>query len=426
VNNQFLSKWATVALEATLLILLTVSWIGGWIATRSTLNALAPGTRNVLLGFWSSKPYLWVVPILVAVTLLLVVLRYRWPLATYGAGWVVLLYYALTFPMVGANEFGSSVAFMILAFWAARSAKHIWPIAITAVTGVSLASVPLYNVQENLATTGQIQTPGLASFTATIGQVLLICMAVGAGWLVRRLLAQTGELSEQNRELELRRVQAAQAAVNDERLRISRELHDVVAHHISAMTVHAGGAQRAMATNTEAAHASLDQIAKSGRSAIAELQRMLGFLRGNEIVRDPARSPAPSLRHLAWLAESFGDLSVDIETSGDETSGDIQSLPASVDLSAYRIVQEALTNVVKHSNTPTAQVQVAINGDTTSVSIVNSDPGTTPVLAVNGTGHGLIGMKERVALHQGTLSSGPDPAGGWKVHAVLNHGGVDA
>ena len=424
-------RWAAIAGELAVLALVCGSWLGGWLSTRSTLADLPQGTRNFVLGFWSTAPYIWLVPVLTAATAVLLVLRYRWPVATFVVGAGVLLFYGVQFPLVDFAEFGSTVALVILSFWATLSSTRVWPIAAIAIGVAALSTARFYGVQENMAGSGQSGSPLLTSITETAGRVIIVAMALAAGWLVRRLRSQTNELSRQNQELEQRRLQATQAAVSEERLRISRELHDVVAHHISAMTIHAGGAKRAMATNTEAANASLDQIAKSGRSAISELQRMLGFLRNSEVANDGARSPSPSLRHLSWLADSYGDdLNVDINTTGK-----IESLPASVDLSAYRIVQEALTNVVKHGRTNQATVDVTVGTDTTSVSISNPHHGvgvngtTTNRTTVNGsrpgTGHGLIGMQERVALHQGTLTTGPVDSGSWRVHAVLNHGGVD-
>jgi len=246
---------------------------------------------------------------------------------------------------------------------------------------------------------------------------MVMAMAVLVAWLVRRMRDQAEELAERHSELVQRRSEAAQSAIVDERLRISRELHDVVAHHITAMTVHAGGASRALKTNVEAAESSLSQIASSGRDAINDLQRMLGFLRGQSEPEQEPRSPAPSLRHLDRLLSSFGD-DLDVETC---VTGPIESLPASVDLSAYRIVQEALTNIVKHSTAASARVELQVGNDTTTIDVENAGD-LVPAINGDGTGHGLIGMRERAVLHGGSLETGPNRTGGWHVHAVLRHG----
>jgi len=407
-------RWASWVLDAGLIILLAASWIGGWVATRSDLNALPPGTRAVILNFWLTSHRLWLVPILVAITIALLLLRHWRPLLSFWLGLIVLVFYALQFPMVDYAEFGSTMALLLFAGWAIMSGSAILPIAIGALAAAGAATVQYYGVQQHLADSGQSASPVLTSMSETSGRVVIVAMAMVAAWLVRRLRLQANELADTNQELIRRRSEAAQAAIVDERLRISRELHDVVAHHISTMTVHAGGAARAMTTNTEAAQSSLQQIAESGRAAIGDLQRMLGFLRG-QAADDGTRDPTPSLRDLDRLAASFGsDLQVDVELTGP-----VDAVPASVDLSAYRIVQEALTNAVKHSEAQTASVAVSVAPSQTSIEIVNNQ-----VNGSNqpGTGHGLIGMSERVALHGGEFVAGPTFAGGWRVHAVLTHG----
>jgi len=418
VSQNGTPRWARWSLECALLLLVAASWLGGWWATRSNLNTLPSGTRNVALAFWATSSALWAVPVFVAAMMCLLVARHWWPIVSFWVGLCLLVAYSFWFPLIDVAEFGSTLALLILTFWAVLQARSGLLIAAASLVAAGFTTFRFYGVQENMSLSGQSETPTLISLTETLGRLVVVAMAIAAAWLARRLFTQTGELAERNTELEARRSETARAAVIDERLRISRELHDVVAHHISTMTVHAGGAQRALATNPGAAESSLEQIAQSGRDAIGELQRMLGFLRDNSTDTDGARDPAPSLRHLERLVASFGD-DIEVDTW---TSGPVDSLPASVDLSAYRIVQEALTNITKHSSSATATVTIVTSADSTSIEVTNpAGGGTTSAGAALGTGHGLIGMQERVALHAGSIETGPGPEGGWRVHAVLSH-----
>jgi|GEM_PF-2610168 len=413
-----LPRWAVWTLEVALLGLLAGSWIGGWIATRSNLDALPDGSRRVALRFWSTDDRLWLVPIFVGVTLLLLVTRHRLPEVSFWLGTAAVVVYSFLFPLVDIAEFGSTLAMLLLTFWAVSRGRHLVIVSIAALVAAALTTWPQYGAQQNMAGSGQSQSPMLTSVAETVARVAVVAMVIAAAWLMQRLRSQASELAARNRELHDRRVEAAQAAVVDERLRISRELHDVVAHHISTMTVHAGGAQKSLRSNPEAANASLEQIAQAGRDAIGELQRMLGFLRGQSSPDGEPRSPSPSLRYLDRLVASFGhDLEVEVDLVGRTNE-----LPASVDLSAYRIVQEALTNVSKHSDAAKAHVSISTNDAATTITIINEGPAMSEGdRAIDGTGHGLIGMRERTALHAGSLDIGPSDGGGWRISAVLRH-----
>ena len=201
----------------------------------------------------------------------------------------------------------------------------------------------------------------------------------------------------------------AQRAVLEERVRIARELHDVVAHHVSVMGVQAGAARLVIDRDPDKAKAALSAIERSSREAVVELQRLLGFLRrpGDDL------APAPGLSELPRLAASMGALAVDVHVEGEA-----RSLPPTVDVSAYRILQEALTNTLKHAAASRADVRVRYGADELEVEVVDdgrAGVGATP----RPGGHGLIGMRERVALHGGQLSAGPLDGGGYRVLVTL-------
>ena len=195
-------------------------------------------------------------------------------------------------------------------------------------------------------------------------------------------------------------------------MRISRELHDVIAHHVSVMGVQAGAARRVLTRQPQKAIEALSVVESSSRQAIAELQRMLGFLRSKGEPENLA--PQPGMRELDALATEMGSagLPVTLRIEGEE----IQP-PASVDLSAYRIVQEALTNTLKHARRPVeAIVTVRFSENALEVEILDDGKGTA-VVGGSRTGNGLVGMRERVALHGGKLDCGPRSEEGFFVRA---------
>lgn len=204
---------------------------------------------------------------------------------------------------------------------------------------------------------------------------------------------------------------SAGTAASGERARIARELHDVIAHSVSVMVIQAGGARLVMGDDPERAEQSLWTVERSGREALAEMRRLLGILGDG----DPhALAPQPGLADIAPLiayAQTSG-ISADLDVNGDPTP-----VPPALDLCAYRIVQEALTNAIKHAAPADASVKVRWQGSALELEI--SDNGRRPA-AVNGAaGHGIPGMRERVALHRGTLDAGALPDGGFTVRARL-------
>jgi signal transduction histidine kinase len=199
----------------------------------------------------------------------------------------------------------------------------------------------------------------------------------------------------------------------DERQRIARELHDVVAHSVSVMVVQAGAARTMLTRQPSQAAESLLAVEASGREALSELRNMLGLL--TEVEPEPELAPQPGLEQLDALVARVkqAGLPVDVRVEGSRP-GD---LSPGLDLTAYRIVQEALTNTLKYANGATAEVHVVYGAHDLCVEVVDS--GGTVLTNRGGSGRGLLGMRERVALYGGQLDAGQRPGGGFSVRASL-------
>src|SRR5918994_856128 len=205
---------------------------------------------------------------------------------------------------------------------------------------------------------------------------------------------------------------AAREAVTAERAAIARELHDVVAHHMSVMVVQAGAARTVVETDPAAADESLRQIEASGRTGLAEMRRLLEILKAGD--RNGDRAPQPGLEHLDELLQGMRATGLPVEAV---VEGEPRPLPPGVDLSAYRIVQEALTNALRHAGGANARVLLRYQPDALEVEVI--DDGRGPAGDAGPPGHGLIGMRERVQLFGGDLEAGPRPGGGFVVRARL-------
>jgi signal transduction histidine kinase len=240
--------------------------------------------------------------------------------------------------------------------------------------------------------------------------VFLIAWLVGQG--LRWWEANNVRLREHLDDLSATEQARAASAVADERARIARELHDVVAHSISVMVVQAGSARLRLRADPAASEAALHSVEQTGRQALVEMRRMLGVLRTDD--QGLSLGPQPTLRGLDQLLDQMREAGLAVEA---RTEGAPVPLPPGLDLSAYRIVQEALTNALKHAGRTRATVQVSYQPDRLLLDITNA-PGTARPGRVNG-GHGLIGMRERTALFGGAVKAEPRPDGGYQVRATL-------
>ncbi|HEY7593307.1 MAG TPA: histidine kinase [Actinophytocola sp.] len=236
-----------------------------------------------------------------------------------------------------------------------------------------------------------------------IADLLWQALLIGLGWSVGRGAA-VGALRAQLSE------QRAAAAVAEERVRIARELHDIVAHSISVMTLHAGGVRRLLHPDQRDERDSLQVIEQSGRQATADLQRVL------DVLRSPTDQPPEPNLGLAGIEELLHTARAAGLTTRLRVAGSPRPLPAGLDLSAYRIMQEALTNVLKHADATRVEATVCYTDTAIRLDLVDDGARRNPVHV---GGHGLIGMRERTALYGGTLDAGPLPDHGFRVAAVI-------
>jgi signal transduction histidine kinase len=248
---------------------------------------------------------------------------------------------------------------------------------------------------------------------AVLSRLVAVGLAVAAGLYLRARADYIGGLRDRATRLERERELLARQAAGEERVRIARELHDVVAHNVSLMVVQAQ-ALAATGNGDDQQRAALGRLADLGRDALSEMHRMLGVLRLDS-AGQPEREPQPGVAELDRLitrtAESGLEVSLTVE-------GKPRQLPSTVDLSAYRIVQEALTNVIRHAEARHAEVVLNYAPDALLVSV--TDDGKGPQRSATNGGHGLVGMQERVALFGGALETGPAGGGrGYRVHASL-------
>ena len=247
------------------------------------------------------------------------------------------------------------------------------------------------------------------------GDFVFPSIVFGVAWVVGFVLAQKlqegTEAKERAERLEREREEQARIAVAEERARIARELHDIVGHSVSVMTVQAAGVRSLLKPEQEREREALEIIEQTGREALAEMRRLVGVLRRPE--EGPALAPQPSLEHVEKLVAQARESGLPVKL---RVEGDPVQLPAGVDLTAYRLVQEGLTNAIKHARAENAEVIVRY-GDG-QVELTVSDDGAGDGEGVKG-GNGLVGMRERVSVYGGELDAGPRPEGGFRLHATL-------
>jgi signal transduction histidine kinase len=253
---------------------------------------------------------------------------------------------------------------------------------------------------------------------------------------VRARRAYTAGLAEQAARRQQEEIERAQRSVIEERVRIARELHDILAHSLGVITIQAGVGRHVLDDQPDETRRALEAVETTSRSALEELRRVVGLLRQPDQL-SPALSPAPGLGDLAHLVEQVRAAGVPVEL---DLRGQPASLPPGVELSLYRIVQEALTNVVKHAGPASARVRISFEQSAVEIAVTDNGRGATSAGAGNGAHsdrltplsssideapgnelvhHGIIGMRERVALFGGSLTAGPGPGGGFRVTAHL-------
>jgi len=361
------------------------------------LTSVAVWSANVISTPFAGPAWLKVIwPLLVGVPL---AWRRRAPLLAWAIIWAGISLQAL---ITGNSPEGLELMFVlgVGSYSVAAYSPLRRALAGLAVTAAGAAIYALANHDIMSGNTGNLWS---AAFFAT---------AILAAWLAgvfirgrREAVAQAARTAAAERQ--------AEQAVADERARMARELHDVVSHNLSVVVLQAAGAQAAGGSDAGPA---LEKIERSGRQALVEMRRLLGVLRqpGEQPAR-PELSPQPGLAELPALAEGVRAAGLPVVLAVD---GDPAGLPAAVDISAYRIVQEALTNVLKHAGQASAQVSVRCAAEEVLIEVTDDGTGTLAGGQAGG-GQGLAGMRERVALFGGELAAGPRPAGGFAVRARL-------
>jgi signal transduction histidine kinase len=317
--------------------------------------------------------------------------RRRWPVAVL---WLVfgvcLTYFVLDYPA------GPIWITLIASSFSAVLEGHLRAAAIVAVLGFVVFPWLDYVLRDRPA-------PSIASLLGLAAWLLVI---LGAGWLVRIRRERIAESVRTRREEALRRT-------SEERLRIARELHDALGHHLSLINVQSGVALHLQQELPEQTRTSLSAIKEASKEALSELRSVLEILRESA---DPApRAPALTLDRLDDLASQAKTAGLEVRT---RTEGEARPLPFGVEQAAFRIIQEALTNVTRHAGGATATVHVTYGPDDLVVEIDDDGRGTTAPNATGG-GTGILGMRERAAALGGELQAGPRPGGGFRVRATL-------
>jgi signal transduction histidine kinase len=250
---------------------------------------------------------------------------------------------------------------------------------------------------------------------AFLGILVLFGTAVVIGELVHQRRERLQELEERAARAEGERELLARQAVLDERARIARDLHDVVAHAMSVMVVQAGAAERLVDHSPDRARQALVNIQEAGRLALADMRRMLGVLR--EEGRPVELAPQPSMDDVHSVVQRCIESGVPTDLQVD---GEPPTRAAGPEMTGYRVVQEALTNVIKHAGRPArAAVRITYRDGQMRVEVTDDGQGAATGVVERATGHGLVGMRERVELYHGTLRVGPRPGGGFRVAATI-------
>ncbi|MFD5257780.1 sensor histidine kinase [Streptomyces bobili] len=348
--------------------------------------------------------------VLAALTALPLAARRRYPLTAFGAVIVTTLLFN---QRLGAGD--TTVYTFLSCVVAAYSAAVYSPHRLRALVGV-LAGAGLIAAfaEENFP----YVTPGVVPF------LLLVGVGLGAN--------ATHVWKQRVHALEVRQEAATRLALDRERARIARELHDIVTHNVSVMVIQAGAARKVMDAAPDRAREALLAVEAGGRTALAELRQVMGLLTpageepetgtgagtGTGAEDDAELAPQPGLAQVPALVGRVRATGVPVELA---VTGTPVPLPAGVGLAAYRVVQEALTNTVKHAAGATVRVVLEHTPDALHVVVTDTGGAASPS-ARTGTGRGLTGLRERVALHGGTLSAGSRPTGGYRVDAVLPTG----
>lgn len=362
-------------------------------------TALTMSSRNPL--YWSSyDATIMAFTVAVAVPL---VWRRRWPRAVFAV--VALASFAQW--LAGIQFMPANVAVLVGVYTLAADCAYRWGIAaaLTAELGAVL------EVSQQWRSTGFGQQRN-----AFLGFSLVICGVWILGVYISTRREYLRSLEEKAARLERERDTQIQMAMAAERARIARELHDVVAHNVSVIVVQADGAGYAIDTDPERAKRALETISGTGRQALTEMRRLLGVLReGDGQGVGETFAPQPGLEQLTELVDQVRASGLPLELV---IEGDPHPLPTGLQLAVFRIVQEALTNTLKHAGSAATALVRLRYGDA-SIEVGVEDDGVGKAAPDDGLGHGLVGMRERAAMYGGSVEAGPRAGGGFRVNASL-------
>ena len=383
------------------------------VVAAAVVVMLAPPMRTSAPVERGAIPYqtpgwaIWAAWALAAAVALPVVVRRRWPLPALGvvlaSSTAAVLLLDLQWPGTVATAVAAALALYSVA---STTSGRLGVAALMLCLVVTGGAEALGGVLKTGIVNGQ--PPPVVPWTDTLVQVgfglLMLVVAWTVGVAVRQQRAYAASLA----------AQAARQALSEERHRIARELHDIVAHGMSLIAVKAGVANHVAEARPEEAREALRLIEETSRGALVDLRRVLDVLRADTDA-SPELDPTPGLSGLTALADRAASAGVLIEMAAPLND----AVPRGVQLSAYRIVQEALTNVVRHAGAVTCRVTVTVTPDDVRIEVVDEGRGVPTTVDGLRPGHGLVGMRERVATYGGTFTAGPRLGGGFAVHATL-------
>jgi signal transduction histidine kinase len=334
------------------------------------------------------------------------------PTAVFAGVWLLSGVQALTYEYPAVGQLAYPVALYSLArFGRPRDARVGLALSLFA-TGVAAwvwVTATRYDVPPPGVEQPELSLTSFLPYLLSVGAIVVASWALGTQARIRR--AYEAALMERGERMAAEAERRTQAAAAEERTRVAREMHDVVAHGITGMIVQADGARYAAEQDPAVAVRTLETVATTGREALTEMRRLLGLLRGTS---DPELVPQPGLADLPRL------VAADVGSGRVRASlpDPVPDVPDGVALTVFRVVQESLTNVRKHAG-PQAVASVTLVEDGPDLVVTVEDDGRGAATPGSAGGLGLVGMRERVAVHGGTLDVGPGPGGGWRVRARI-------
>jgi signal transduction histidine kinase len=398
------SNVADVAIAALAMVLALIAVLddhnGGG---TTTISWPGHGTEEILGGGNAPPVTAWVLIAVVLTTAPLAVRR-KYPISTFCVILAALI----------AGR-GNATAFTFAAaIFAAYSAVVYSSRRLLALVSLGVGAIIVTTVYPN--TTPPVEP----QYTA----LLVLLPTVAAGNMMRTWRQRAGSASDQLRQAEAEHEATTQRALALERARIASELHDVVTHNVSVMVVQAGAARRVLDSSTSDAREALLAIEDSGRNAMTELRHLLSLLAPDLASSDEVLPPQPGLDLVPELVGGVGAAGLPASLS---VAGTRRELPPGLDLAAYRVVQEALTNVLKHAPAASTAVRIAYRDDDLLIEVTDDGAALTVRESGDerGSGLGLLGLRERIAIYGGSLEAGPRPGGGWRVRATIPLAAVD-